>query len=120
MSVTLSQFSAGLPIPAQYLQTSQLTVKILNEIFAALPGRFRFTSGIRTRAKNAAVGGVATSYHLTGGSGDFVPVDGRYTENDKKVIQSIVSKYGYEAFAHNVTTGKHWHIEPLPKKKRVK
>lgn len=88
---------------------------ILDEIFAAFPGRFRFTSGCRTPSQNAAVNGNANSYHLTTRgcqAADFVPIDGRF--GDKDAIGAIVARHGYEVIQHNVGSGEHYHIEPAP------
>lgn len=92
------------------------TMAIVAEIFAAFPPNyFRFTSGKRTVAQNAAVGGVTNSYHVTGQAADFVPNNGRYPESDLNKIGQIVARHGYEVIKHNVKTGLHYHIEPAPK-----
>ena len=82
--------------------------------FAAFPGRFRFTSGIRTEAQNAAAGGVSGSYHLTGWAADFVPVNGHFPPGELERIAQIVSRHGYEVIKHNARSGLHYHIEPAP------
>lgn len=89
------------------------TMAIVNEIFAALPNRFRFTSGYRTAAQNRAVNGVANSYHLTGQAADFVPIDGRFIESEKATIRAILKRYCYELVDHNAESGRHYHIEPV-------
>lgn len=87
---------------------------IVAEIFAAFPGRFRFISGTRTPAQNAAAGGVANSYHLTGQAADFVAIDGHYPPGEKARIAEIVARHGYEVLFHNSGSGIHYHIEPAP------
>lgn len=113
--ITLQNFSSE-KIPADLIGAANKTVSILNEIFSAFPGRFRFTSGYRSPAKNRAVGGVANSYHVKASAGDFVPVNGVYAENEIKGVKAICAKYGYEVIIHSVNSGKHYHIEPAPGK----
>ncbi len=108
--ITLAQF--GNPAP-NLVQNANFTIGILNEIFSSFPGAFRFTSGYRTPAHNARVGGVANSYHLTGLAGDFVPVNGNNTQHES-AIRKILNKYGYELLYHDVASGLHFHIEPAP------
>lgn len=112
MSVTLSQFGSS-------SANAQSTVAILNEIFAAFPNRFRFTSGYRTPERNAAANGVANSFHITGEAGDFVPIDGRFPAGEKEAIGRLISKYGYEVIQHNAGSGLHYHIEPSPSGKKI-
>lgn len=90
------------------------TMSIIAEIFAAFPGRFRFTSGWRTVAQNQAVGGVPNSYHVTGKAADFVAINGQYPTDERERIRSIVASHGYELLFHNVGSGYHYHIEPAP------
>ena len=84
---------------------NETTMAIVAEIFAAFPGRFRFTSGIRTEAQNAAAGGVSGSYHLTGWAADFVPVNGHFPPGELERIAQIVSRHGYEVIKHNARSG---------------
>lgn len=93
------------------------TMAIVAEIFAAFPGRFRFTSGCRTPEQNAAVNGSANSYHLTTRgcqAADFVPVNGNYPAGELEQIAAIVAPHGYEVIKHNAGSGIHYHIEPAP------
>lgn len=90
------------------------TMAIVAEIFAAFPGRFRFTSGRRTVAQNAAVGGVEGSYHVKGQAADFVAINGRYPPGEKEAIGEIVARHGYEVIFHDAGSGDHYHIEPAP------
>jgi hypothetical protein len=96
------------------MQLTETTQNLLNEIFAAFPGRFRFTSGVRTPAQNAAANGAPNSYHLTGQAADFVAIDGRYPAGEKAQIGAIAARYGYEVIFHNAGSGLHYHIEPAP------
>lgn len=107
--VTLSQFGN---VPASLAGNAQTTLAIVNEIFAAFPGRFRFTSGYRTPAQNAAANGVPNSFHVQALAADFVPVDGRFVTAEKASIAGIVGKYGGEVIQHNAGSGEHYHIEP--------
>lgn len=112
MSVTLSQFGSS-------SANAQFTVAILNEIFAAFPNRFRFTSGYRTPERNAAVNGVANSFHITGEAGDFAPIDKRYPAGEQQAIANLISRHGYEVLKHDVGSGLHYHIEPMPSGKKT-
>lgn len=107
--ITISQFGN---VPAALTGNANKTIAIVNEIFAAMPNRFRFTSGYRTPAQNAAANGVENSFHVKALAADFVPVDGKFTAAEKASIVSIISKYGYELITHNVGSGLHYHIEP--------
>lgn len=107
--VTLAQFGN---VPASLGGNAAATISILNEIFAAFPGRFRFTSGYRTPAQNAAANGVANSFHVQALAGDFVPIDGKYPAGEKEAIAAIVAKYGGEVIKHDAGSGLHYHIEP--------
>lgn len=113
--VSIAQFGN---VPSQYLNNANFTIAIVNEIFAAFPGRFRFTSGYRSPQRNAAAGGVANSFHLTGEAADFVAINANYPTGEKAAIGAIVSKYGYEIDFHDVGSGLHYHIEPAPSGKR--
>lgn len=109
--VTLAQFGN---VPAKYAENAEFTLRIINEIFVAFPSRFRFTSGFRSAAQNAAANGVSNSFHLTGEAGDFVPADGKFPTNELAAIADLVGKYGYEVIKHNAGSGLHYHIEPKP------
>lgn len=108
--ITLSQFGG---VPANLTGNAQKTISIVNEIFAAMPNRFRFTSGYRTPAQNAAANGVPNSFHVRALAADFVPIDGRFLDADKAAISAILAKYGYELITHNAGSGLHYHIEPV-------
>lgn len=110
--VTLSQFGN---VPADLLPNANYTLIIVNDIYAAFPPNyFRFTSGYRSPAKNAAVNGVSNSYHPKALAADFVPVNGSYPYSDAERIGQIVSKYGWQVIKHNAGSGLHYHIEPAP------
>lgn len=112
--ITVTQFTEGGKLPANLTGNADFTIAILNEIFSALPGRFRFSSGWRSAVDNRAAGGVANSYHVQALAGDFVPVNGQFTAENKSVILSIINKYAYELIIHDVGSGLHYHIEPSP------
>lgn len=114
--VTLSQFGKNESIPVSLQANANKTISILNEIFAAFPNRFRFTSGYRSPARNAAAGGVPNSYHVKALAGDFVPVNGLYSSSEMAGIAAIVGKHGFEVMTHDKGSGKHYHIEPMPEK----
>lgn len=115
--VTFKDFGGSEIVPPNLQQNALSTLKIVNEIFAALPlAHFRFTSGYRSPAHNKAVGGVSNSYHLTALAADFVPVVGSWKQYDAQV-KAIAAKYGYEVLYHTVKSGLHFHIEPKPKRK---
>lgn len=116
MAISIQNFSKE-RIPAALVANAEKTITILNQIFAAFPGRFRFTSGYRSPEKNRAVGGVPTSYHVKALAGDFVPVNGKYLESEIAGVKAIAAKSGYEVIIHNVGSGKHYHIEPMPGKR---
>jgi hypothetical protein len=113
--ITLSTFGNGAKVPANLQANANVTIAVLSAIFAAFPNKFRFTSGYRTPEHNKAVGGVPDSYHIQALAGDFVPLDGSF---DRYIagVTSIAAKYGYEVIKHNVGSGWHFHIEPMPKK----
>jgi hypothetical protein len=113
--ISIAQFGN---VPAHYLDNANFTIAIVNEIFAAFPNRFRFTSGYRTRERNTAVNGHPNSKHLTGEAADFVPINGSYPKGEKEAIGAMVGKYGYEIIFHNAGSGLHYHIEPAPSGKR--
>lgn len=107
--ITLSQFGN---VPPNLAANARATVAVVNEIFAAFPGRFRFTSGYRTPQRNAAVNGAPNSFHVRALAADFVPVDGRYPAAEVAGVKSIVERYGGEVIIHNAGSGLHYHIEP--------
>lgn len=109
--VSISQFGN---VPANLRGNAEFTISIVNEVFAAFPNRFRFTSGYRTPAQNEAANGVANSYHVKAEAADFVPVNGTYPAGEKEAIADLISKYGYEVIKHNAGSGQHYHIEPMP------
>lgn len=109
--VNLSQFGN---VPSNLVGNANLTIEIVNEVFAAFPNRFRFTSGYRSPARNAAANGVSNSFHLTAQAADFVPVDGRFPSSEKEAIAALIGRYGYEVIQHDAGSGLHYHIEPAP------
>lgn len=74
-----------------------------------LPG-LQVTSRKRDPAKNAQVGGVAGSYHLTGDARDFVPPEGMGMGD---LAKSLKAKFGSNFDVIN--EGDHVHVEPGPK-----
>ncbi len=74
-----------------------------------LPG-LQITSRKRDPAKNAQVGGVAGSYHLTGDARDFVPPEGM---GMNELAKSLKAKFGGNFDVIN--EGDHVHVEPGPK-----
>jgi hypothetical protein len=107
--LTVQQYAKGATIPQKYLNNAQLTVHIVNEIFSAFPNQFTFNSGYRTPARNAAVGGVANSYHVQALAADITPVNHSF-DKYKSALTTIVSKYGWELIDERKKN--HFHIEP--------
>lgn len=110
---TFSNYNKDNNIPSQYVANGIKTAEIVNAVFQQFPNKFRFTSGYRTPQKNAQVGGVTNSYHLTAQAADFVPFDGDYSNNTKQAIANLISKYNYEVIIHDAGSGLHYHIEPI-------
>ncbi len=116
--VTLIQFAGGAKIPQSLTANAAKTVKIVNEIFAAFPGKFKFNSGYRAPAHNAKVGGVSNSYHTQAAAADISPLDGNFPKYKAGVI-AVLDKYGYELIDESRKPGAaHFHIEPAPNKKK--
>jgi hypothetical protein len=105
--INLYQF--GNP-PESLIQNANYTIGILNEIFDAFPGQFKFNSGYRNAARNAAVGGVEGGYHPKALAADIGAINGNYAQLKGGVI-SILQKYGYELVDESRTRN-HFHIEP--------
>ena len=115
--ISIATFGKNEKIPSNLQANANLTIAVVNEIFAQIPeAKFRFTSGYRSPARNKAVGGVPNSYHLTALAADFVPTAGTAKQYEARV-KAICAKYGFEVLYHSVTSGLHFHIEPAPKKK---
>ena len=66
-------------LPNQAVRTAikELAENILQPLRDAYGSGIRITSGYRCPALNKAVGGVATSAHLTGYAADLQPINGR-------------------------------------------
>ncbi len=107
--LTIQQYAKGATIPQSLLNNAQLTVSIVNEIFNQFPNQFTFNSGYRTSAHNAAVGGVATSYHVKALAADIAPKNGNYNQY-KSALTAIVERYGWELIDER--NKNHFHIEP--------
>lgn len=75
-------------------------------LFASLPANLQVTSGLRTPERNAQVGGVPNSYHLTGQARDIVP---RNPQEDAQTRQ-WAAQNGMEV----IDEGDHLHLEPRP------
>lgn len=77
------------------------------EMFAGLgniPG-VQVTSGLRTPERNAKVGGVANSYHLTDQARDILPPK---TPEQAAQVRQFAAQNGLEV----IDEGDHWHMEP--------
>lgn len=77
------------------------------EMFAGLgniPG-VQVTSGLRTPERNAKVGGVANSYHLTDQARDILPPK---TPEEAAQVRQFAAQNGLEI----IDEGDHWHMEP--------
>lgn len=94
----------GGPMAAPEMDFGQLEAAIVQ----AIPGT-RVTSRTRTPQQNAAAGGVANSYHLTGQARDFVPPPGMSTAQLAAQLKSALPQ-GVEV----IDEGDHVHIEPAP------
>ncbi len=110
--LTIQQYAKGATIPQNYLGNARLTVGIVNEIFNAFPNQFTFNSGYRTPAHNAAVGGVANSFHVQALAADVTPLNGNY-DKYKSALTAIVAKYGWEVIDER--NKNHFHLEPSNK-----
>ena len=75
---------------------------------AAVPG-VQVTSGMRSAADNARVGGAANSYHLTDNARDFVPPEGVSMAQLEASLRNRLGA-GYDV----INEGDHVHIEPGP------
>jgi len=78
---------AGAPPEARANLTSLAQVLEVARARGGVP--LRVTSGYRSRAYNAAVGGSSTSQHLTGSAADFVPVGVSLAEWANRVAPSL-------------------------------
>lgn len=65
------------------------------------------TSGLRTPERNAKVGGVPNSYHLSGQARDILPPT---DPQQAAFIQQQAAANGLEV----IDEGDHWHLEPRP------
>jgi hypothetical protein len=74
---------------------------------ARVPGA-RVTSGARTAAHNAEVGGVRNSYHLTDQARDLVPPQGMSVGQLYQTLQPTLSAQGLQV----INEGDHVHVEP--------
>ena len=94
------------------LNLEELTDKILQPLRVAWGSGLRINSGYRCPALNKAVGGVATSAHLSGYAADIWPINGKFEEfvifaerwlkaKDISFDQSIIERQG---------SVKWWHI----------
>lgn len=80
------------------------------QLFAGLgqiPG-IQVTSGLRTPERNAQVGGVPNSYHLTGQARDIAPPS---TPQAAQQVRQYAAQHGLEI----IDEGDHWHLEPAPR-----
>lgn len=80
------------------------------DMFAGLgniPG-VQVTSGLRTPERNAKVGGVANSYHLTDQARDILPPK---TPEQAQQVRQFAAQNGLEI----IDEGDHWHMEPRGK-----
>lgn len=81
------------------------------QLFAGLgqiPG-IQVTSGLRTPERNAQVGGVPNSYHLTGQARDIVPPR---SQEQAQQVRQYATQNGLEI----IDEGDHWHLEPAPRR----
>lgn len=118
--ITVADYAKGNNLTGAAQANAQRTVNFINDVLSSIPGRLRISSTVRTPAHNAAVGGVANSKHLTTRAlaVDFMPVDGRFTDELKAKLQTVCDRHGFELLVHNVKTGLHYHCEYEPGKKR--
>ena len=76
------------------------------QVVNAVPG-VRVTSGMRSAADNARVGGVANSYHRTDNARDFAPPEGMSMAALHSQLRGIFGE-GYDI----INEGDHVHVEP--------
>lgn len=79
--------------------------QIESTVTGFIPGA-KVTSGARTAEHNAAVGGVANSFHLTDDARDFVPPQGMTTKQFASVVRTKMP--GFDV----IDEGSHVHVEP--------
>jgi hypothetical protein len=75
-------------------------------VLSAVPGAV-VTSRMRSPEKNAAVGGVPNSFHLTDEARDFVPPEGARMEDFARAVRASLPG-GYRV----INEGDHVHVEP--------
>lgn len=83
-----------------------------DEIAASVVPGIVKTSGQRSPAKNAAVGGVANSYHLTGEASDYVPPTGMTMDTLAQTLRQAMPG------AQVINEGDHVHVEPASRQTR--
>lgn len=82
--------------------TPGLFAELLMALAAAVP--FSSTSWIRSRKRNAAVGGGTSSYHLQGLAADVILDDPK----DKGLLKALCTRVGLQM----IDEGDHLHLEP--------
>lgn len=92
--------------PPEILANLVKTAELLEEVRRLLGGPITVTSGYRSPALNAAVGGVTKSAHLTGQAADFgCPGFG----DPLKVCHAIAaSSIAFDQLIHEWVGGAHW------------
>lgn len=107
--LSLSQFARD-PMPAHLLSNAMRTIELINAVLSEMP-ELRFTSGFRSAARNAKVGGVSNSKHVQALAADFVTRDGRYPASLVERFKAIAAPRGYNAYVHNAGSALHLHSE---------
>jgi hypothetical protein len=116
--MNLDTYTKGVKVSGTLLVNANKSVVFANEVLANFP-TLRFTSGYRTPQHNAAVHGVASSYHTKALAADFVPTDGNYKDITEK-LRAFGASRGWWLLVHDAGSGNHFHFEYYPSKLKKK
>lgn len=107
MTATTQKFD-NTPSEAQRINIIELVETVLDPLREAWGSAIRINSGFRSEKVNAAVGGANTSSHRIGSAADLWPVNGKFEEFKKFVLEFMKGRKFDQCIIEKNSAGSQW------------